>query len=177
MAAVEARARSLGVTPTVACVEWIDPLMAAGNWMPELVSMAGGDNLFGSAGHHSPWMSFEDLQAADPDVIAVLPCGFDRVRTRAEMGPLTERRDWAELSAVKAGRVYVTDGNQYFNRPGPPPRRVPRDDGRDAAHRRLRFRAPGCRLGKILAPGARKNRGNRLIHIKEYEAWRVRLRA
>ena len=119
MAAVEARARSLGVTPTVACVEWIDPLMAAGNWMPELVSMAGGDNLFGSAGHHSPWMSFEDLQAADPDVIAVLPCGFDRVRTRAEMGPLTERRDWAELSAVKAGRVYVTDGNQYFNRPGP----------------------------------------------------------
>ena len=119
MAAVEARARSLEARPTVACVEWIDPLMAAGNWMPELVSMAGGENLFGTAGRHSPWMSFEDLRAADPDVIAVLPCGFDRVRARAEMGPLTSRPGWGELSAVGAGRVYVTDGNQYFNRPGP----------------------------------------------------------
>ena len=119
MAAVEARARSQDTLPTVACVEWIEPLMAAGNWMPELVSMAGGENLFGTAGRPAPWMSFEDLQAADPDVIAVLPCGFDRVRTRAEMGPLTSRPGWEELSAVGAGRVYVTDGNQYFNRPGP----------------------------------------------------------
>lgn len=119
MAAVEARARSRDTTPTVACVEWIEPLMAAGNWMPELVSMAGGENLFGTAGRHSPWMSFEDLRAADPDVIAVLPCGFDRVRTRAEMGPLTSRSGWEDLGAVHAGRVYVTDGNQYFNRPGP----------------------------------------------------------
>ena len=119
MAAVEARPRSQGTTPTVACVEWIEPLMAAGNWMLELVSMAGGKNLFGTAGRHSPWMSFEDLRAADPDVIAVLPCGLDRVRTRAEMGPLTSRPEWEDLGAVHAGRVYVTDGNQYFNRPGP----------------------------------------------------------
>jgi len=119
MAVIEARAHSLEERPTVVCIEWIDPLMAAGNWMPELVSMAGGKNLFGTAGSHSPWMSFEDLRAADPDIIVVLPCGFDRVRTRAEMGPLTQRSDWGELSAVKAGHVYIADGNQYFNRPGP----------------------------------------------------------
>ena len=119
MAAIEARARSLEAAPTVACIEWIDPLMAAGHWIPELVLMAGGENLFGTTGRHSPWMAFEELRAADPDVIAVLPCGFDKARTRAEMGPLTSRPEWDGLRAVSAGRVYITDGNRYFNRPGP----------------------------------------------------------
>ena len=58
---------------TVACIEWIDPLMAAGNWMPELVELAGGINLFGSKGKHSPWMEFEDLIKRDPDVIIIMP--------------------------------------------------------------------------------------------------------
>jgi iron complex transport system substrate-binding protein len=105
--------------PRVACIEWIDPLMAAGNWVPELVAMAGGDNLFGEAGKHSPWMTWEQLRAADPDVIAILPCGFDIPRVLAELPALTGQPGWAELKAVQAGRVYVTDGNQYFNRPGP----------------------------------------------------------
>lgn len=73
---VAARAAPLSPRPTVACIEWIEPLMAAGNWMPELVDLAGGMNLFGEAGRHSPWMRWEDLAAADPDVIVVLPCGF-----------------------------------------------------------------------------------------------------
>jgi iron complex transport system substrate-binding protein len=119
MAAVAEKCRALGERPTVACVEWIDPLMAAGNWMPELVEMAGGANLFGEAGKHSPWMTWEQLREKDPEVIVVLPCGFDIARTRQEMPALTTRPDWAELRAVRARRVYLADGNQYFNRPGP----------------------------------------------------------
>src|SRR6516162_229687 len=71
--------------PRVACIEWLDPLMAAGNWMPELVERAGGINLFGEAGKHAPWMTWEQLVAADPDVIVLLPCGFDIARTRREL--------------------------------------------------------------------------------------------
>ncbi len=106
--------------PTVACVEWIEPLMAAGNWMPELVAMAGGVNLFGEAGKHSPWMDWERRScAADPDVIVVLPCGFDIDRGAREMAALTARPEWRSLRAVRDDRVFVPDGNQYFNRPGP----------------------------------------------------------
>jgi iron complex transport system substrate-binding protein len=119
LAAIADAAAALPDRPGVACIEWIDPLMAGGNWIPELVTMAGGTCLFGEAGKHSPWMEWADLQAADPDVIVVLPCGFDIARTRREMPALTERSGWRDLRAVRNGRVYVTDGNQYFNRPGP----------------------------------------------------------
>ncbi len=119
MAAIAERAGGLAGRPSVASIEWIDPLMAAGNWMPELVEKAGGVSLFGEAGKHSPGMRWEALVRADPEVIVVLPCGFDMARTRAEMPALTGRPDWRELRAVRAGRVFLTDGNQYFNRPGP----------------------------------------------------------
>jgi iron complex transport system substrate-binding protein len=105
--------------PTVACIEWLSPLMAAGNWVPELVEMAGGINLFGEAGKHSPWMTWEELVAGDPDVIIAMPCGFDEARTRSEMYWLTDRPEFAHLKAARTGRVYTVDGNQYFNRPGP----------------------------------------------------------
>jgi iron complex transport system substrate-binding protein len=105
--------------PRVACIEWLEPLMAAGNWVPELVQLAGGENLFGEAGRHSPWMTWDDLVAADPDVIVILPCGFDIPRSQSEMHWLTDRPEWPMLSAVRSGRVCITDGNQYFNRPGP----------------------------------------------------------
>ena len=101
--------------PTVAAIEWLEPLMAAGNWVPELIEMAGGRNLFGSAGQHSPWMTWEQLVAADPAVIVALPCGFDLQRTRAEMHWLTDKPEWQELRA----RVFICDGNQFMNRPGP----------------------------------------------------------
>ena len=105
--------------PRVACIEWIEPLMAAGNWTPELIAMAGGVNLFGEAGRHSPWMTWEELAAAGPDVIIVAPCGFDLARTEQEMYWLTGRPEWKSLRAVESGNVYLADGNQYFNRPGP----------------------------------------------------------
>ncbi|MDB6110309.1 MAG: periplasmic binding protein [Pedosphaera sp.] len=105
--------------PSVACIEWIEPLMAAGNWIPELVELAGGRNLVGEAGKHSPWLNWEVLRQHDPEIIVCMPCGFDLQRTRSEVVTLTQKPDWAKLRAVKNRRVYLTDGNQYFNRPGP----------------------------------------------------------
>lgn len=105
--------------PTVACIEWIEPLMAAGNWTPELIDLAGAIDVFGKPGIHSPWITWEDLLAQDPDIIIVAPCGFDLARTRGEMHWLTERPDFGRLKAVQTGRLYLADGNQFFNRPGP----------------------------------------------------------
>jgi len=116
---ISGKAAQASRRPRVACIEWHEPLMAAGNWVPELVEMAGAENLFGEAGLHSPWMTWEKLQVADPDVIISMPCGFDLVRTRQEMYWLTERPEWAKLRAVQSGQVYLADGNQYMNRPGP----------------------------------------------------------
>ncbi len=118
-AAIEARARSAKSRPPLAIIEWIEPLMAAGNWMPELVAMAGGENLFGKAGEHSPWMKFEELAAADPDAIMIVPCGFDMERAALELPLLSGRPEWAGLNAVRERRVFLGEGNQYFNRPGP----------------------------------------------------------
>ena len=105
--------------PSVACLEWLDPLMAAGNWVPELVEFASGHNLFGCAGKHSPWMTWEQLSQRDPDIIVAMPCGFDLGKTRAEMGILRQRPGWKNLRAVRKSRAFATDGNQFFNRPGP----------------------------------------------------------
>lgn len=119
MNVIAKKATTILEKPTTACIEWIDPLMSAGNWMPELVEMAGGINLYGEAGKHSPWMTWEDLVGKDPEVILILPCGFDIPRIQKEMPVLAERPEWKELRAVRSGRVYLLDGNQYFNRPGP----------------------------------------------------------
>ena len=103
----------------VVCLEWLEPLMAAGNWMPELVETAGGINLLGAVGLHSPPITWEQLAAADPDVIVAAPCGFDLDRTRRELYWLTGRPGWSRLRAVREARVYIADGNRYFNRSGP----------------------------------------------------------
>ncbi len=105
--------------PRVACLEWIAPLFAMGNWGPELVEIAGGACVLGEAGAHSTTTPFEALRAADPEVIIVAPCGFDLARTLAELPALTETAGWRELAAVKAGRAFAADGNFYFNRSGP----------------------------------------------------------
>ncbi|HUY39665.1 MAG TPA: cobalamin-binding protein [Candidatus Binataceae bacterium] len=119
MDAVAARAGALATRPSFACIEWIEPMMSAGNWMPELAAMAGGENLFGRAGEHSPWMKFEELAAADPEVIMISPCGFDIPRTLTELPTLTRDPRWNMLRAVRERRAFIADGNQYFNRPGP----------------------------------------------------------
>lgn len=119
MERVANRTAALSARPRVAAIEWIEPLMAAGNWVPELIDMAGGIDLFGTAGRHSPWLDWSDLVLADPDIILILPCGFDIARSRTEMSALTQRREWPALRAARSGSVYLLDGNQYFNRPGP----------------------------------------------------------
>ncbi len=109
----------LNQKPKVACLEWIEPLMAAGNWVPELVELAGALNAGGQPGKHSGWLKWEALAQLDPEVIIAMPCGFSLERTRAEMAALNRHPDWPKLRAVKNRRVFVADGNQFFNRPGP----------------------------------------------------------
>ena len=116
---IRARTEVLAERPVIACLEWIDPLMHAENWVPELVRIAGGTIMIGEPGRHSGYFPMDELVRRDPDVIAIMPCGFDIERSLREMPPLATHPDWPRLSAVRAGRVYVTDGNQYFNRPGP----------------------------------------------------------
>ncbi|MEH2144077.1 cobalamin-binding protein [Nostoc sp.] len=110
---------SLNEVPTVACIEWTDPLIIAANWIPELVNLAGGHSLFSVRGQASPILPWETLLASNPDIIVFMLCGFDLNRTRQEANLLTQRSDWEKLHATQAGRVYITDGNSYFNRPGP----------------------------------------------------------
>jgi iron complex transport system substrate-binding protein len=119
MCAIAEKARSARERPRVALIEWIEPLMATGNWMPELVEMAGGVNLLGERDKHSGYISWEEIVASDPDVIIVCPCGFEMARTESELFWLTRRPEWPAMRAVRNGRVYLADGNQYFNRPGP----------------------------------------------------------
>ena len=110
---------NFGGRQRVTVLEWLDPLMAAGNWTPELVDYAGGENVFGEVGLHSPWLSWEELQAEDPDVLVLSPCGFSIERTLQDIAILQEHPAWQSLRAVKNRRVYAIDGNQYLNRSGP----------------------------------------------------------
>ncbi len=119
MDAVAARTRRVDGRPRVACLEWLDPLMAAGNWMPELVEMAGGENLFGRSGEHSGTLDFDTLIASDPDTIVAAPCGFSMRRTLEELPAVIGRPGWNAMRAVRGGNVFVAEGSQYFNRPGP----------------------------------------------------------
>lgn len=105
--------------PRVLLIEWMEPLMAGGNWMPELVELAGAENLLSQAGKHSPWITWDDVLAADPDAIVIAPCGFDMARSMGDLGQLTGRPGWKDLRALNDARVCVADGNAFFNRPGP----------------------------------------------------------
>lgn len=117
--AIRARAATAGRRPRVAAIEWIEPLMAGGNWMPELVRIAGGESLFAQPGVHSPWLAWETLVGADPEVIVILPCGFHLPQGLKDLALLRVRPEWRRLSAVRRGEVYVVDGQHFFNRPGP----------------------------------------------------------
>jgi iron complex transport system substrate-binding protein len=105
--------------PTVACIEWLEPLMISGNWVPELVGIAGGMPVLTEQGKHSSYIQWDDLRLADPDIIVIMPCGFSIERTLREMEILLVLPGFTELRAVKNNAVYIADGNQYFNRPGP----------------------------------------------------------
>lgn len=105
--------------PTVACIEWLDPLMISGNWVPELVELAGGTPVLTQTGAHSAYIDWTDIRLQDPDIMVVMPCGFPVERTLKEINLLLEQPGFNELKAVKDGKLFIADGNQYFNRPGP----------------------------------------------------------
>jgi iron complex transport system substrate-binding protein len=105
--------------PTIVCLEWIEPIFNMGNWGPELVARAGGTNVLGTPGEHSTTTPWEAIRAADPEVLLVAPCGFGLDRSVREMPILAALPGWSELRAVRDGRVYVADGNLYFNRSSP----------------------------------------------------------
>jgi len=105
--------------PTVVCIEWLEPLMVSGNWVPELVSIAGGTPILTEAGKPSAYVQWEDICMFDPEILIIMPCGFPIERTLKEIDILFKLPGFAEMKAVKNKGVYIADGNQYFNRPGP----------------------------------------------------------
>ena len=119
VASLRQETAALDRQPRVGVLEWMSPLMAGGNWMPEVLDAAGCKPVWGDAGAHSPWLGPEDLAQADPDILLVIPCGYKIEAAVAEIGDLTGLDVWPDLRAVRGGRVFVADGNAYFNRPGP----------------------------------------------------------
>jgi len=119
--AIAGRTASLAehARPRVACIEWVEPLMFAANWTPELLSLAGGRPGVAKAGQHSIYGSWEELIAYDPQALFISPCGFDLQRSVQDASSLQNRPGWQNLSAVQNGRVWVIDGNAYLNRSGP----------------------------------------------------------
>jgi iron complex transport system substrate-binding protein len=105
--------------PRTACLEWIDPPMLAANWMPALIQMAGGEPGLTAGGSHSTYAHWERIVHYDPQVIVIMPCGFDLERAIVEAQVLPGVPGWRQLSAVREHRVFAADGNAYFNRSGP----------------------------------------------------------
>ncbi|QDV25461.1 amidohydrolase family protein [Aureliella helgolandensis] len=105
--------------PTVVLLEWIDPPFSAGHWNPELVARAGGEDFFKRGGQQSIAIQWEQIVAADPEVLVIACCGFDVPRTLQDLPTLQSNPQWSSLTCVQTGRVYVVDGSAYFNRPGP----------------------------------------------------------
>jgi iron complex transport system substrate-binding protein len=105
--------------PRVVCLEWFEPLYTAGHWVPEVVELAGGDDVLGRAGEPSAKIAWRHVVAAQPDVLLLMPCGFDVRRVMREATPLRQLEGWNDLPAVKTGNVFALNGNAYFSRPGP----------------------------------------------------------
>ena len=105
--------------PKVVCIEWLSPLFTAGHWVPQMVEMAGGINGISSTGDKSRRMEIDEIVKFDPDVIVLMPCGFDIKRTILEYERLLENKKWKLLKAVKQGEVYAVNSNEYFSKPGP----------------------------------------------------------
>lgn len=118
LSAIARRVRTVRRRPRVWCAEWLDPLMAGGHWVPELVAMAGGTDGLGRAGENSERFSWDQIRSYDPEVIIVMPCSFTIARTIKEFPLLTRLPGWTQISAVTSKRVFAVDG-AYFHRPGP----------------------------------------------------------
>ncbi|HUY98052.1 MAG TPA: ABC transporter substrate-binding protein [Verrucomicrobiae bacterium] len=105
--------------PRVVCLEWFDPLMVAGHWVPDQVEIAGGRDVMGSSGAPSRVVTAAEVAAAEPELVVCMPCGLRAPAAQAAAAVLGALPGWGELPAVLAGRVFAVDGSWYFNRPGP----------------------------------------------------------
>lgn len=105
--------------PRVVCLEWLDPLIAGGHWVPELIELGGGTDPLGRAGEAGPHLTWSQLVEVAPEVLLLQPCGFRLEQTLREVPAVAARPEWRQLPAVQNGRVYAVDGNAYLNRPGP----------------------------------------------------------
>lgn len=116
---VTERAGAAPTRPRVFAAEWLDPPFIGGHWVPEMVRRAGGRDGLGREGRPSTEIAWPEVAAYDPEVVVLMPCGFDLSRTIAELDRAARPPEWHRLSAVRAGQVYAVNGSAYFNRPGP----------------------------------------------------------
>jgi iron complex transport system substrate-binding protein len=104
--------------PKVLAIEWIEPFFTAGHWIPEMVEIAGGINMISKIGEHSRRLDFQEIIKSDPDIIFMMPCGFDTKRTVSEYNNiLKENKKWNSLKAVKNNKIYAVDANSFFSKP------------------------------------------------------------
>ena len=104
--------------PSVVAIEWVDPFFTSGHWIPEMIEAAGGENLISTEKMPSRKMKLGEIKEANPDIIVMMPCGFDVKRTISEYNSvLAKNTDWNELKAVKENSVYAVDANSYFSKP------------------------------------------------------------
>jgi iron complex transport system substrate-binding protein len=115
------RAKTIGTAsrPRTLVLEWTDPPMSAGHWIPELVELAGGDPILANPGANSQRLEWSAIAQAQPEAVIVAPCGFDLAKTRRAIEQLDAIETWRSLAAPRAGRVLALDGNAYLSRPGP----------------------------------------------------------
>ncbi len=119
VASVEAAVAAASERPRVVCLEWLDPFYVAGHWVPEMIALAGGRDALGRAGKPSFRIGVEEIGAAQPEVIVLMPCGYNLERTLAEYKAAEPPTGWGDLLAVRQGRIFAVDANSYFSRPGP----------------------------------------------------------
>ena len=117
--AVKERAADADSHPSVLHVEWADPLMCGGHWVPEMVELAGGSNSFGDKDTGTLKLEWEDVLERQPEVIIMMPCGFDVKRALQDVPVLSQKEGWESLPAVRNNRVYVIDAGAYTSRSGP----------------------------------------------------------
>ena len=117
--AVKTRAELAATRPRVACLEWMEPVMVAGHWVPEMVEMAAGENCFGSKDAGSGPIEWDEMVASQPEVIIFMPCGYDSKRALQDVPLLSANEAWASLPAVQNQRVYIIDASAYTSRSGP----------------------------------------------------------
>jgi iron complex transport system substrate-binding protein len=119
VAAVKSGMRGVKKRPRVACLEWLDPPYAGGHWIPEMVEIAGGEDVLGKAGLPSTQITWEAVLAAQPEVIVVMPCGYGLEQVEVQFAQMAPPKGWEELPAVQNGEVFCVDATNYFSRPGP----------------------------------------------------------